>query len=50
MKTHRELVKKMLKNPQVKAAYQAQADEFTLLDELLKARRPRRSEVKLRKR
>jgi DNA-binding XRE family transcriptional regulator len=39
MKTHKELVKKMLKNPQVKASYEAQGDEFALLDELLKARR-----------
>jgi transcriptional regulator with XRE-family HTH domain len=39
MKTHKELVKKMLKNPAVKAAYDAQAEEFELLDELLKARR-----------
>jgi len=29
----------MLKNPAVKTAYDAQADEFVLLDELLKARR-----------
>ena len=39
MKTHKELIKKMLKNPAVKAAYDAQAEEFALLDELLKARR-----------
>lgn len=39
MKTHKELVKKMLKNPAVAAAYREQADEFALLDELLKARR-----------
>ncbi len=39
MKTHEELVKKMLKNPAVKAAYDAQSEEFSLLDELLKARR-----------
>ena len=39
MKTHKELVKKMLKTPGVKAAYDAQADEFALLDELLRARR-----------
>ncbi len=39
MKTHKELVKKMLKDPAVKAAYENQAQEFSLLDELLKARR-----------
>src|SRR5215467_4990492 len=39
MLTHKELVKKMLKDPRVKAAYDAQAEEFTLLDELLRARR-----------
>jgi predicted transcriptional regulator len=39
MKTHKELVKRLLKNPAVKEAYDAQADEFALLDELLKARR-----------
>ena len=39
MKTHKALVKKMLKNPAVKKAYDAQADEFALLDELLRARR-----------
>lgn len=38
MKTHKELVKRMLKNPAVKNAYDAQADEFALLDELLRAR------------
>jgi len=38
MKTHKELVKKMLKNPAVKAEYDAQAEEFALLDELLQAR------------
>jgi hypothetical protein len=38
MLTHKDLVKKMLKRPAVKAAYDAQADEFTLLDELLWAR------------
>ena len=38
MKTHKDLVKKMLKNPAVKAAYDAQGEEFGLLDELLKAR------------
>src|SRR6266581_9558270 len=39
MKTHKELIKRMLKNAAVKAAYEAQGDEFALLDELLKARR-----------
>lgn len=39
MKTHKELVKMMLKNPAVKASYDAQAEEFGLLDELLTARR-----------
>src|SRR5207253_5271299 len=39
MMTHDELVKKMLKQPAVKAEYDAQAEEFALLDELLRARR-----------
>ncbi len=39
MLTHDEMVKKMLKNPAVKAEYDAQAEEFALLDELLRARR-----------
>jgi ribosome-binding protein aMBF1 (putative translation factor) len=39
MLTHKELVKKMLKQPAVKAGYDAQEDEFALLDELLRARR-----------
>src|SRR5947209_11756299 len=39
MMTHKELVRKMLKRPAVKAEYDAQAEEFALLDELLKARR-----------
>jgi DNA-binding XRE family transcriptional regulator len=38
MKTHKELVKKMLKSPAVKSAYEAQAEEFALLDVLLEAR------------
>jgi len=38
MLTHDQLVKKMLKNPAVKAEYDAQAEEFALLDELLRAR------------
>ncbi len=37
--THKELVGKMLQEPAVKAEYDAQAEEFALLDELLKARR-----------
>src|SRR3954467_14563527 len=39
MMTHKALVRKMLKQPGVKAEYDAQAEEFTLLDELLRARR-----------
>jgi len=39
MTTHKAFVKKMLKQPAVKAEYDAQAEEFALLDELLKARR-----------
>jgi hypothetical protein len=39
MMTHKALVKKMLKQPAVKAAYDSQAEEFALLDEPLKARR-----------
>jgi transcriptional regulator with XRE-family HTH domain len=38
MMTHKELVRKMLKDPAVKAEYDALAEEFALLDELLKAR------------
>jgi DNA-binding XRE family transcriptional regulator len=38
MLSHRLLVKRMLKNPKVKAAYVSQAEEFALLDELLRAR------------
>jgi predicted transcriptional regulator len=38
MKTHKEMVRTMLKNPAVKAEYDAQAEEFALLDELLRAR------------
>jgi len=38
MKTHKELVKKMLKNPTVKSEYDTLAEEFALLDELLQAR------------
>lgn len=39
MMTHKALIKKMLKQPEVKAAYDAQAEEFGWLDELLRARR-----------
>src|SRR5213080_4602731 len=39
MLTHEQLVKKMLKNPAVRAEYDAQEEEFALLDELLRARR-----------
>jgi len=39
MMTHDNLVKKMLKQPAVKSEYEAQTEEFALLDELLKARR-----------
>ena len=39
MMTHKELVKKMLKRPKVRAEHDAQVEEFVLLDELLKARR-----------
>ncbi len=38
MLTHKELVKKMLKKPAVRAEYAAQAEEFALLDDLLRAR------------
>src|SRR5271169_2155870 len=39
MLTHEDLVKRMLSHPAVKAEYDAQAEEFALLDELLRARR-----------
>lgn len=39
MLKHDQMVKKMLKRPEVKAAYDTQAEEFGLLDELLRARR-----------
>ncbi len=39
MLTHDQLVKKMLKKPRVKAEFEAQAEEFAFLDELLRARR-----------
>src|SRR5437763_8757682 len=38
MLTHEEMVKKMLEEPAVRAEYEAQAEEFALLDELLRAR------------
>src|SRR3954454_16841389 len=38
MLTHAQMVKKMLKEPVVKEEYDAQAEEFALLDELLRAR------------
>lgn len=38
MMTHKAMVKKMLRQPAVKAEYDAQAEEFALLDELLRAR------------
>ncbi len=38
MLTHKKLVETMLKDPAVKAEYDAQAAEFALLDELLGAR------------
>src|SRR3954463_3048194 len=38
MLTHEEMVKRMLEEPAVKAEYDAQAEEFALLDELLRAR------------
>src|SRR3984893_17674748 len=39
MMTHKALVKKLLQQPEVKAEYDAQAEEFALLDELLRPRR-----------
>lgn len=38
MLTHEEMVKRMLKEPAVKTEYDAQAEGFALLDELLRAR------------
>jgi uncharacterized surface protein with fasciclin (FAS1) repeats len=38
MMTHKALIKKMFKQPVVRAEYEAQAEEFALLVELLKAR------------
>ena len=37
--THNEMTTKMLKRPAVKAEYEEQAEEFALLDELLRARK-----------
>lgn len=39
MLTHKEMVRRMLKKPAVKAEYDALKEEFALLDELLCARR-----------
>jgi transcriptional regulator with XRE-family HTH domain len=39
MVTHDQLVRKMLKDPAVQAEHDALAEEFALLDELLRARR-----------
>jgi transcriptional regulator with XRE-family HTH domain len=39
MMTHKTFVNRLLKQPAVKAEYDAQAGEFSLLDELLSARR-----------
>jgi transcriptional regulator with XRE-family HTH domain len=39
MLTHEEMIIIMLNEPAVKAEYDAQAEEFALLDELLRARR-----------
>src|SRR5437868_11999748 len=39
MLTHSKMTKKMLRRPHVKAEYDAQAEEFALLDELLRARK-----------
>jgi len=38
MLTHKELTKKMLSDPKVKAEYNLLNEEFSLFDELLKAR------------
>jgi len=38
MLTHKQLVKRMLRKPAVRAEFTALAPEFTLLDQLLKAR------------
>jgi DNA-binding XRE family transcriptional regulator len=39
MMNHKELVRKMLKQPAVKFEYDGQAEDFGLLEELLRARR-----------
>ena len=39
MLTHDQMVKKMLKKPEVRAEYDVQTEEFSLLDELLRARK-----------
>lgn len=39
MRTHDEMMKNMLEDPAVRAEYDAQAEDFALLDELLQARR-----------
>ena len=39
MLTHDEMVKQMLSDPAVSAAYESEADEFALTDELLNARK-----------
>jgi hypothetical protein len=41
MLTHREFVKKILSDPAVQAEYDTLAEEFALLDELLRARQIR---------
>jgi DNA-binding XRE family transcriptional regulator len=38
-RTHEQLVKLALRNPDVKKAYDAMREEFKLLDEMLKARK-----------
>src|SRR5271166_3026779 len=38
MLTHEQMAKKKLKEPAVKAEYDVQAEEYALLDELLRAR------------
>jgi hypothetical protein len=39
MLTHEKMVRKMLSNPRVKASYDSMEDEFSFLDECLKARK-----------
>ena len=39
MLSHDKMVKKMLSNPRVKAAYDSMEEEFAFLDECLKARK-----------